>query len=99
MMMSALDPAFTLSSDFYYRSLLAKVFRIVESFFCIPILRYTRRGEQPFVSSSPMKIQILLALHLMGGVNTTMDILGQLQVNVEIYWNIVRFCFLRLYHL
>ena len=28
MMMNALDPTFTLSSDFYYRSLLAKVFMI-----------------------------------------------------------------------
>lgn len=78
MMLNALDPAFTLSSDFYYRSLLAKVFRIViESFCCIPILRYMRRGEQPFVSSSAMKTQNLSALLLMAGASITMDILGQ----------------------
>ena len=39
MMMHALDPTFTLSSDFYYRSLLAKVFMIEDgSLYCIPIL-------------------------------------------------------------
>ena len=39
MMMNALDPTFTLSSAFYYRSLLAKVFMIEDgSLYCIPIL-------------------------------------------------------------
>ena len=39
MMMNALDPTFTLSSDFYYRSLLAKVFMIENgSLYPIPIL-------------------------------------------------------------
>ena len=39
MMMNALDPTFTLSSDFYYRSLLAKVFMIEDgSLYPIPIL-------------------------------------------------------------
>ena len=39
MMMNALDPTFILSSDFYYRSLLAKVFMIEKgSLYRIPIL-------------------------------------------------------------
>ena len=46
MMMNALDPTFTLSSNFYYRSLLAKVFMIEDgSLYPIPILSDIREGE------------------------------------------------------
>ena len=45
MLISALDPTFTLHSDFYYRSLLAKVERMTVSFFSVLILSDIRQGK------------------------------------------------------
>ena len=45
MLISALDPTFTLHSDFYYRSLLAKVEEIMCIMLdCFDLPRFTTRG-------------------------------------------------------
>ena len=44
MLTSALDPTFTLSSDFYYRSLLAKVVNVLFDCIYIIFLRFMRRA-------------------------------------------------------
>ena len=81
MLTSVLDPTFTLSSDGYYRSLLAKVSMVEKSCISLSYLeslpRYMPRGRRPSSSTLSKRSLSLLALLWMDGPSTTMVIWAQ----------------------
>ena len=79
---SVLDPTFTLSSDFYYRGLLAKVKKMSFLVFLAFLCRYMTRARQGSRNTSRMKSQSLLALPWMDGPFIIMDTWVLLQVKM-----------------